>query len=268
LRVPDLIGEERRMANLEDAPHGIPEIGEPEDWERIEEALGYKAADPSRRERLCRDLRRISDQYFGVGRMPQVRARNVDRALSVLRGHTTALQAYLWWGRTPAEIKDFKDLLKAPDEPPQPPDDGLDDLDQWAMFYVGSEIMPPERRQALLDLLAELSAAVDAANRVLPVDKGGRPRNRELHSLIYELSRYYERHTGKKPGLPRGPDGKPSGPFFRFVETVLRVLVPDQVRSDDALYSQIKRTLKIKHWQQVPAWPLCSLIRTKTPIQG
>jgi hypothetical protein len=68
---------------------------------RIEEAFGYKGADPERRERLCRDLLLISDLYFGVdGRLPQVRARNVDRALAVLRGHAAALQAHLWWGRT------------------------------------------------------------------------------------------------------------------------------------------------------------------------
>ena len=260
------------MATLGDVPcepPKQPEIGASEDWERIEEALGYKGAVPERRERLCRDLLLISDLYFGVGgRLPQVRARNVDRALAVLRGHAAALQAHLWWGRT-GKIESFEDLLNPPDEPPQPPDDGLNELDRWAMFYIGSEILPAERQQALLDLLAELIAAVDAAKKALPEDRGGRPRNRQLHGMIYELSEYYARHTGRKAGLSRDPTtGNPSGPFFRFVATVLRVFVPDQVRPDDTLYSEIRRTLRIKHWQAVPAWPLCSLLRTKTPMTG
>lgn len=261
------------MASLEDIarkPPKEPEIGAPEDWERIEEALGYKGADPERRERLCRDLLLISELYYGPGgRMPEVRARHVDRALTVLRGHAAALQAHLWWGRTGAKIESFEELLEPLDDPPEPPDDGLDELDSWAMFYIGSELLPAEKQQTLLDGLGELIAAVDAAKKTLPEDKGGRPRNRQLRGMIHELARYYARHTGGKARLSRDPTtGNPSGPFFRFVSTVLRVFVPDQVRSDDALYSEIRRTFRIKHWQPVPAWPLCSLLRTKTPMTG
>lgn len=260
------------MAKLGDIPREPPkqpEIGTALDWERMEEALGYKGADPEPRQRLCRDLLLITNLYFGPGgRLPEVRARNVDRALDVLRGHAAALQAHLWWGRTP-KVGSFEDLLKPPDSPPEPPDDGLGELDRWAMFYIGSEILPPERQEALLDGLEELIAAVDAAKKALPEDRGGRPRNRQLHGMIYELAQYYARHTGGKAGLSRDPrTGNPSGPFFRFVSTVLRVFVPDQVRPDDALYTEIRRTLRIKHWQAVPAWPLCSLLMTKTPMTG
>ena len=200
--------------------------------------------------------------------MPEVRARNVSSALAVLRGHAAALQAHLWWGRT-GKAESFEDLLKPPDEPPEPPDDGLGELDRWAMFYIGSEILPRERQQTLLDGLVELIAAIDAVKKALPEDKGGRPRNRQLHAMIYELAEYYARQTGRKAGLSRDPaTGKPSGPFFRFVSTVLRVFVPDQVKPDDALYSEIRRTLRIKHWRSVPAWPLCSLLDTKTPMTG
>lgn len=126
------------MPNFRDIPREPPEhleIGSPEDWERIEEALGYKEADPERRERLCRDLLLISPSLLRVGgRLPEVRARNVDSALAVLRGHAAALQAYLWWGRT-GKVESFEDLLKPPDNPADPPDDGLSELDGWAMFY-------------------------------------------------------------------------------------------------------------------------------------
>lgn len=250
-------------------PPEHPKIGAPEDWERIEEAVGYKGADPERRERLYRDLLLISNLYFGVdGQLPQVRARNVDSALAVLRGHAAALQAYLWWGRT-GKVESFKDLLEPPDDPPEPPDDGLGELDRWAMFYIGSEILPAERQQALLDGLGELIAAVDSAKKALPEDRGGRPRNHQLHGMIHNLARYYEEHTDKKAGLSQNPKTRnPSGPFFRFVSTVLRVFVPDQVGADSALHSEIRRTLRIKHWHSVPAWPLCSLLRTKTPMTG
>src|SRR5262249_11430730 len=154
---------------------------------QIEDALGYKDADPERRDRLCRDLQLISDIHFGLGgRLPQVRARNVDRALAVLRGHAAALQAYLWCGRT-VKAESFEDLLQPPEDPPEPPGDKLGDLDRWAMFYISSEMLPAERQQALLVGLEELIAAVDAAKKVLPEDRGGRPRNRELPGRIYAL---------------------------------------------------------------------------------
>jgi hypothetical protein len=86
-------------------PPKQPDIGAPEDWERIEEALGYKGADPERRERLYRGLLIISHLYFGpAGQMPEVRAGNVSSALAVLRGHAGALQAYLWYGGRPGKV--------------------------------------------------------------------------------------------------------------------------------------------------------------------
>jgi hypothetical protein len=248
-------------------PPKQPEIGAPENWERIEEALGYKGVDPERRERLYRHVQTISYMYFGpFARAPSVRTRNVDRALAVLRGHATALRAHLWWGRTE---KLEEDLLKLPDDPPQPPDDGLSELDNWAMFYVGSEILPAEKLQALLDGLAELIAAADGLTEALPQDKGGRPPNRQLRCMIKALAEYYTQNSGRKAGISRdSSNGNPSGPFFRFVSTVLRVFVPDQVGSDDALYSEIKRTLKIKDWGWGLPPPLGSLLRTKTPLTG
>jgi hypothetical protein len=263
----------RVVAKLRDIPREPPEqlgIGALEDWERIEEALGHEGTDLKRRERLCRDLRSIYSLYFGDLALPKVRASNVDSALTVLRVHAAALQAYLWRGRT-SEVKSPEDLLKPPETPPpDPPDDGLDEFERWAMFYIGSEILPAEKHYALLDGLEELIAAVDAAKKALPEDKGGRPRNHQLQGMIYGLAKYYAQETlkkRKKAGLSRDRTGNPSGPFFRFVCTALRVFVPDQVGSDDALYSEIRRTLKIKRWRLAPAWPLCSLLRTKTPIR-
>src|SRR5438477_6262210 len=119
-------------------------VGTAEVWEQIEDALGYRGADPKRRAQLCGDLRLISNIYFGVdSQLPQVRARNVDRALAALRGHAAALQAHLWWGRT-SKAESFEDLLKPPEDPPEPPDGRLLDLDRSAMFYIGSEILPAE----------------------------------------------------------------------------------------------------------------------------
>lgn len=249
-------------------PPKQPEIGALEDWEQIEEALGYKGADPERREQLCRHLRSISSIYFGpFARSPHVRAGNVDRALAVLRGHAAALQAYLWSG-APRNIESFDELLKPPEEPPPSPDDRLNELDSWAMSYIGFEILPPEKQRALLDGLAELIAAADALKEALPEDKGGRPPNRELRCMIKALADYYAEHRGRKAGISRDSSRNPSGPFFRFVSTVLRVFVPDQVTSGGALYSEIRRTLKIKDWGWGLPPPLGSELRTKTPITG
>lgn len=96
--------------------------------------------------------------------------------------------------------------------------------------------------------------AIDAMAKALPNDKGGRPSNWRVRGMIYELARYYAAHTGKKPGLSRhSGTGQPSGPFFRFVSTTLQIFVPDQAREDEALYSEIRRILKIKSWQFVVA---------------
>jgi hypothetical protein len=87
------------------------------------------------------------------------------------------------------KVESFKDLLEPRETPPEPPDDRLGELDRWAMFYIGSEILPAEKQQALLDGLAELIAAIDTAKKTLPKDRGGRPRNDQLHGMIYELAK-------------------------------------------------------------------------------
>jgi hypothetical protein len=137
------------------------------------------------------------------------------------------------------------------------------------MYYIGLEILSTEKHRALLDGLAELITAVDALKEALPEDKGGRPPNRQLRCMIKHLADYYAQHTGREAGISRHPgNGNPSGPFFRFVSTVLRVFVPDQVRSDDAVYSEIKRTLKIQDWGWGLPSPFGSLLRTRTPLIG
>jgi hypothetical protein len=134
------------------------------------------------------------------------------------------------------------------------------------MSYIGFEILPREKQRALLDGLAELIAAADALKEALPEDKGGRPPNRQLRCMIKALADYYAQHSGREAGISRDSSGNPSGPFFRFVSTVLRVFVPDQVTSDGALYSEIRRTLEIKDWGWGLPPPLGSMLRTKTPL--
>jgi hypothetical protein len=56
------------FADISREPPKQPEIGTSEDWEQIEEALGYEGVVPERRDRVCRQLGTISDVYFGPRR--------------------------------------------------------------------------------------------------------------------------------------------------------------------------------------------------------
>jgi hypothetical protein len=68
-----------------------PDIGSPEDWGRIERALGFKDFDLRRRERLWRWIRLIFNIYLSNDDIPDVRSANTRRALTALKRHALRL---------------------------------------------------------------------------------------------------------------------------------------------------------------------------------
>jgi hypothetical protein len=222
------------MAELEQREPGEPDVGSREDWEIIEEALGFKDIDPRRRRLLCGRLQTIVSLYYRWGppaQVEKVRPAHVKSALGVLRNHATRLRCYL--GAEPRE--------------PWPTDE-LGELEGWALgvFLRDHYLMMSERnRSALTNRLAELIGLIDNALQSLAKDKGGRPRDFKLHAVIYHLADLYREHTGRAPGISWNEyEQQHHGPFLRLVKTVLKVYVPHQVKDDNALAGDIRRVLK------------------------
>jgi len=232
-----------------------PDIGTPEDWARIESALGFKDFELRRREKLW--------LYFPPFDPPDVRLANVRRALDALKRDAVRLFLDIEptglrqgpgdiGGKTTYEAM-FLDVSRVC-KPEEAPDDGLDELDRWALAYLSREILPWADRDALLKGLDKLIAAVDNSAEALPEDRGGRPTDWRLCGLIYELARLYSEYSGRKPGISRHPTThRPGGPFLRFVSACLHTLEPKTTKSDEALAMLIQRTLKIRRWRAVVA---------------
>lgn len=238
MKLPELTAHELRE----------PEIGLPEDWERIEEALRSAGHDPPPREKLWRELRLIWALYLGSGDIsPDIRPSAVRAALSALKCDAARLFFDLEpsgeltkpAGEAFEEILNERTVFRIDDPPAIKPED------RRALAYASHYLVPS--RQALLGTLAELISAVDEARAMLPADMGGRQEDWRLQGTIRALARFYKRSTGRNPGISRPPTGgEPSGPFFRFVVTFLQTFAPDRATalSGDALAKAIQRTLK------------------------
>jgi len=215
-------------------PHE-PNVGNREDWDIIEAALGFKDFDPQRRKALCRRLRFIVDNFYPrLGkRMHEVRSSHFKAALAVLRNHADRLRCYL-----------------GPELDESWPTDELEELEDLAlgMFLCDHyTVVPRPKRSELIDRLKELIGLIDSALQSLPEDRGGRPRNDPLRGVIYHLADLYREHTGKPPGISWNNYEPPKyhGPFLRLIKTVLRVFVPKECKDDNALGADIKRVLKL-----------------------
>lgn len=215
-----------------------PDVGTAEDWRLIEEALGFKDFDPRRRERLWWDLSMIFRQYpHAEDAPPEVRSSNYRHALDALRRHAVRLFAdlspsgYLFPPPDGPRIRQSRGI-EICDPETLPAEEGVSDLDLWALAYLSGKILSGDKQQVLLAGLAELIAEVDKKKRALPEDKGGRGRDYRLQGLIYELAQLYRELSGRKPGLSRYPPthpkrGQPTGPFFRFIKLCLHTFSPE-----------------------------------------
>jgi hypothetical protein len=230
-----------------------PDVGSPEDWDRIEEALGFYDFDPRRREDLWRRIDLIFSLYLRHEDIPDVRPANTVRALAALRRHAVRLFVDLspsgHLGRdSPFRVQPIVD----PDEAPA--DSELNDLDEWALAFLSTAILSYAKRTELLERIAELISTVDEMAKSMPQDKGGRRTDRRIQGFIKELACLYSEVSGREPGISRSPiSDEPGGPFFRFVKACLETYAPHRVWSDEALAKKIQRVLKIKHWRPVIA---------------
>ncbi len=139
------IGARRLMTTLSGEPRE-PDLGTPEDWQRIEEALGFKDFDPLRRERLWGALTSIFKLYFAPDDPPDVRPGNYRRALETLNRHAVRLFVDLSPSGELVGSGDgtFTGILqhRLVCEPDDVPPDGLKELDRWALAYLSLEILP------------------------------------------------------------------------------------------------------------------------------
>ena len=230
------------------------DVGNAEDWKRIEDALGFAGEDAERRNRLFREFRQIWSLYLGHP-WPDVRNSNIAKALAVL--HRDAARLYLHFEpdgrRRPPPHVTFEAMLE-----PQPlvcdPELGLDpeldELDRWARTYLSSgELLPSETRDSLLDGLEALIAGVEKWQQNMPADQGGRSADWRLKGTVIELGRFYHHYSGRQPGISRHPsEHEPSGPFFRLVRGFLQIFAPKMAAAltDEALAKTIQRALKYK----------------------
>lgn len=187
----------------------------PEEWERIEAPLGIRNRDPALREKM-------------LG--PEM----LEEGLEMLEG--LGMLECLEWA--------FSDLLLPRVWP------NIRTSPEYRRAHAALKKQAQKARQFLAD--ADWRT-VDLDQIILRIDdiapdavKSGRRPDCRLQMTIYKLGRLYSRWTDRKPGISRNSHGKPSGPFFTFVRECLRALVPEALKSDEALASEIRRALRLR----------------------
>src|SRR5262249_9162655 len=79
------------------------------------------------------------------------------------------------------------------------------------------------REEHLIEMAEQLAAEAYKAQRSLSKPKGGRPRLTARDNLVDRVGVIYSRITDKKPARSENPEtGEPTGPFVRFVCTILK----------------------------------------------
>jgi hypothetical protein len=126
-----------------------PDIGSPEEWNRIEKALGFDDFDARRREDLWRRIELIFHLYLRDEDIPDVRPANTLRALAALKRH--AVRLFLDVSPSGRLGRDSF-LREQPIVDPEdaPADRELDELDGWALAFLSTVILPDDKRKELL----------------------------------------------------------------------------------------------------------------------
>lgn len=138
-----------------------------------------------------------------------------------------------------AALRAVKDKAKAYAE-------ALEQLDVASVRTLTSQSDMVDIETAAFQARITYHASEDALKN-LPIDKGGRPLDLALKSLLRDLIEIYEQAKGKKA---RGPyidteTGEPSGPFFKFAYICLTE-INCPFHSNEALAKEIKRILKAR----------------------
>jgi hypothetical protein len=204
-------------------------VGSPEEWDRIEVALGYTGVDPQRRKQLARMIGNAYRAYFspGMGEVAEIRDINYRNAFRLLNETATKLRAYL----SPAS-----DLSLV---------ESLDELDRRALHIVSFEL-PRAKREALIECLSELIYQTTLPDWAYTAPtKRGRPKNWQRDAFIYSLAAIYKTETRKAAGISYDRRRrKHYGPFFTFVKTAIAMFAPRQATNDAALAKAIQRALR------------------------
>ena len=214
------------MPTLDELPEPEPSIERPEeDWLRIEASIGLENPDPSFRVRLENYVLANIDSLDS--HIPDVRPKDMTKAFKNIQKNAERLLNDLAW-----EEQDPED---------QSPD-------AWAHMLAVFDLVLPSKRNALIKSLKQLISKAGKRIKAIPPDRGGRLPNTTLIGLIDSLAHLYFNTTGEIPTTiyneHRG-DEPYTGPFFRFVATVISVFSPELYYSNQGLGGTIKRTLEI-----------------------
>ena len=124
--------------------------------------------------------------------------------------------------RVPGTEEEERELLKVLNSGPTPYDPETSGYD-W--YSPATDRMNAFEREELGILNAKPDKKTKKRTRKLldktPEDKGGRPENWALRSLVLRLADIYEDCTGRKAGASINRTGDIVGPFVRFAATVI-----------------------------------------------
>jgi hypothetical protein len=202
-----------------------------EAWREIESAINLKEPSQKLREKVREHFREcyLYRDFFYLapyGLPTGVRPRHMRAALSKIAQLAEEL----------ADLFDLKDS-KAPSN-----------NSKELASIVSLEIIIGIDKKTLVTTLRNIDVQAKEAMGKLPAERGGAPRDRRFYFFVNALGEVYEDLTGNPPRVSYSPSKRPHyrGPFVRFVETIIRHLLPEEQRkrSNSALGQAVKRALR------------------------
>ena len=215
-----------------------PDVGSPEDWERLEKALGFSGHDPARRNMLWRQLLAIACEFDDS--LQGVRTSHLREVCAIVKSDAARLffdlEAGALLDHQPTGKFGFNNQLFDIGVPPT-----FNPAILRALFHLRVHVYGEHGRDRVAPLLKHLAwliKTITEAEWDLADDKGGRPNDRGNKTVIQRLAVFYQQQTSRKPSS----SAKPSGPFFRFVRSFWDIFAEgDRAKASDAALAQIVR---------------------------
>jgi len=118
----------------------------------------------------------------------------------------------------------------------------LDVLDSRTSWEIAIRIKPSDIHPTPEDTQSAAEKALDDLEK----DMGGRPKSKAvLRSLITDLQSIFEKLTGTSATITwHDYRERYEGPFYDFIFKFLKIIDPDEIRSNSSLGQQIKTALR------------------------
>jgi hypothetical protein len=222
-----------------------------EAWREIECAINLKEPSQELREYVADNFRFCYSSSFDIFALPyllpdNVRPRDMRAALSKIAQLASNL----------ADLFDLEDSRASSNNPKE-----------WASI-LSLKIISGIDKKTLVTTLRAIDAQAKEAMGKLRADRGGAPRDTRFIFFVNYLGRVYTDLTGNPPRVSYSPSKRPRyrGPFFKFVETILRHLLPEERHksSNSALGKAIQRVLRFSHSRK----PMKVLDRSGAKVVG